>query len=206
MVYCRKTLPLLLLAILAQSPAFAGKVNTTEPNIIPPKFVPKYSLAYVMGNTANVTAKVNDDLGVASVYFYYRVRGATTYNSIKLKQTAADMFETQLQDASIREPGLEYYFQATDISGNTAALGNRNQPFILAFKAAAQTSPTGHTKSLAKALASKPESSPTSKWVWIAIGSIVAGGAAVAISNSHNDSGQSARTEDGVVITRGPLP
>lgn len=137
--------------------------------------------------------RITDNHGVFSATLFYRDAGAKEYRSLamRLSETDDNVFVIEIPGQDIHPPKLEYYIQATDVSGNTVLRGGRLFPlsanveggFVpLAPTVAGTTADDG---SMDKGLKLKNDNKEKYMWAWIAGGALV--GALYAASNKDGD-------------------
>jgi len=156
---------------------------------------------------ANIQAMVTDNEGVKSVTLFYRNIGASDFKSAEMERsTETDIYSIKLTDIS--EPGVEYYIQATDLSGNAISHGHSIAPLTITILL--ETLPQSDDVAVASA---NPEDLPQngldleegsaeksggiSKWVWIGLGVLLVGAAA----GGGGGGGTTAATTGTVTIT-----
>ncbi len=189
---CFLTSTLLAPAVVAQS-----KLDITPPTVQhePDSRNASASKPYLF------TAKVEDENGVGKVLVFYRTIGTKVFSNIEMKEgKKSGLFMVELAASELKSPGVEYYIQAEDTSGNTLLRGFTFEPLVLNVD-------EGLPTSVAAADSEKP-SGPlaglaSNKMVWIGVGALVLGAVALGGGGGSGDSGGS----DGNTVTIGaPLP
>jgi hypothetical protein len=140
--------------------------------------------AATRGGDFLITATVTDDAAVASVVVHYREVGERDFSPLPMHSLdGSSHYEVLLERNELQTARLEYFFEATDTSGNTLEMyGSNGKPFALAVLQpetglASNTllSPLGGAKSAG----SKPASTsvlPVKKlakgktWLWAGLG------------------------------------
>ena len=86
------------------------------------------------GDDHLVTAKVTDDTAVASVIVHYREKGTRDFQPMLMQNLdGSSHYEALISGTSISAAGIEYFFEATDSSGNTLEMyGSDGEPFSVA--------------------------------------------------------------------------
>jgi len=135
--------------------------------------------------------RITDDHGVYSATIFYRNEGAKDFHSLamRLSETDNDVYVIEIPAADINPPKLEYYIQATDVSGNTVLRGGRLFPLSATvesdFIPLAETTALAAENDSSKGLKLKSESENKYLWAWIAGGALV--GALIAANNKGDD-------------------
>lgn len=85
------------------------------------------------GDEQLVTAKVTDDARVEAVILHYREAGTRDFLPVPMTNLdGSDHYETKVA-SSVTSSGIEYFFEATDSSGNTLEMyGSDGKPFSVA--------------------------------------------------------------------------
>ena len=86
------------------------------------------------GDDHLVTAKVTDDTGVDTVILHYREKGTRNFEPTVMQNLDGSAhYEALIIGQSIHTAGIEYFFEATDSSGNTLEMyGSDGEPFSVA--------------------------------------------------------------------------
>lgn len=74
------------------------------------------------GGSNTISAQITDNISVAQAAMYYRPIGSGNFQSTSLASASGDAFSADIQSAWFDAMGLEYYFTASDIAGNSARL------------------------------------------------------------------------------------
>ena len=168
------------------------------------------------GKPLTISATVTDNVGVKSVILFYRTKGTIgRYNRIPMtREDKSDVYSVILKD--IHPPALEYYFQASDLAGNSSLYGNGFPPLVVAV---IPSYAEGHAKepvsapyepSVKEAMeeASKSSSAGKYKWLWIGLG--VVGIAVLASggggSGGGDGGGGGGGNTSGTVVISAPVP
>jgi len=162
------------------------------------------------------SADVTDDIAVQSVTLFYRTIGDQQYVAIPMMQAKPPSYGALLSPQSVKAPGIEYYIQAKDSSGNAVLVGAAFSP----LKMAVITPAVGDGKSLAtqqissaadtssKDEPAKEKTSGINKWWWIAAGAVVVGlvaGGSGGGGGGSDDPTPPAATTGGFTVSA-PLP
>ena len=151
------------------------------------------------GQPITIAATVIDDSGVRSVALFYRQIGTNTYERLsmaQIKDTA--MYSVTIPGEWVKDPGIEYYIEATDSAGNALLRGFSYSPLVV------YVNPPQPSRPVAAANAQQ-ESAGSKTWIWILVGVGVAAGVALAASGGGgSDGGGGSGT--GTVIIGGELP
>jgi hypothetical protein len=154
-----------------------------------------------------IKATVTDNVGVNTVLLFYRHAGDSQYQRKPMLREAkgSDLFSVTLGHKDLAAPGIEYYIQATDTSGNSVLYGYSFEPIKLSV-----VSDSGFTADVLDGNSqpandtSKAQKEHGSKWMWIALGVLAVG--AVAASAGGGDGGGGGGGDSGTVTVSGPLP
>jgi len=143
-----------------------------------------------------ISAKVLDNIEISKVFLRYRAIGEYYFKHIEMKPTLhADIYAITLSNDTASSPGLEYYIESIDTSGNIKQSATPYNPYTLNIEAA-----TG----IAAIAANKPaETTPKSglaiekKWIWIGIGVLAVG---VLASAASSGSGGGSNDNDSLIL------
>jgi len=160
----------------------------------------------------NFTLKVlaKDNVGVKSVVLFYRSIGSQNYIRKTMFNDQGDQYSIELTAKELAAPGIEYYIQAEDLSGNTLLHGYSFSPMRIAVQgtsdnpaavpaATLATTPatstnTVESKGVTLLQNNSSENAPKSeesifknKWLWIGVGIAAA---AIAASGGSDSGGQ----------------
>jgi len=149
------------------------------------------------GDVQPITAMATDSAGVKSLVLFYRPVGEEVYQQEVMKlMDESGQFSITLDTQYYQPPGIEYYFQATDTSGNGSLHGHAYSPLTIAIAIAeadalpahSTSDPLSTAETMAGALGSTASTSSSKKWLWIGLGVLAAGAIA---SNKDKKSSQS---------------
>jgi hypothetical protein len=149
------------------------------------------------GSSQKITAKVTDNVGVQSVTLFYRTVGAKDYKRKPMLNQGNDIYAATLDADEIREPGIEYYIQATDTAGNNLLHGYSFSPLVISVAAgaarvaAAPAAAPAPVSKPAKEVKVEQKEESSNKWLWIGLGALVV---AAAAGGGGGDSGPSTAT------------
>ena len=93
--------------------------------------------AKVTKDSVTIKAIVDDDVGVASVFLFYRVlktSGGYTKVILKPKQRRSKIYTYVLPQNITKKFGIEYYVEARDVVGNVTQEPFPNAPKIVTFR------------------------------------------------------------------------
>ncbi len=168
----------LLMSVLLVFSPFTTSVSLAQSSIdiIPPKVLHEPETETIeSGSPYVVTATVTDEGGVDRVTLFYRKTGESDYQSTDLlRSSGGDTFMLELDATDLSEPGLEYYFEAEDVAGNTLLRGFAFDPLVLKVSAPsnfADSAPAEDKGGL---------SISSNKWLWIGLGAVAVAGLAAA--------------------------
>jgi hypothetical protein len=170
-------------------PAYKGTekyplpVKVTRVDREPPQIVHKPIKQAKENEKINLIASVTDNVGVSQVKINYRPGGKTKYQSKKLDKKSGDTYEIKLM---VESPGIEYYFEATDVSGNKPTFWKSSEnPYLIKVV----------TPKPEPAIAQK-EKKGSKKLLWIVLGTaVIGGGAAVVLLGGGGESETSVDTK-----------
>ncbi|KPJ92450.1 MAG: hypothetical protein AMJ53_09355 [Gammaproteobacteria bacterium SG8_11] len=185
--------------IFCASTAYSSDNNqATSPDDTPPKIVHQaLDGPHPVESPATIYAQVTDNNAVKNVTLFYRVKGANEYIPVEMHvyDQQAHMYSVTLPASEVKAPALEYYIQATDLSGNSMLRAGKLFPLTIAID-----SGEGSLQYAEQQEPSQPdENQPKAKryiWAWIAAG-ILVGALAVAAANSDGGSVDSASSGSG---------
>lgn len=143
-------------------------VIVTKSDQQPPQIVHKAVEEATAGKDIVINAEVTDNVGISTVMFNYRLKGDKKYKSQKMDKKQNDRYEAKLE---AKTPGIEYYLEATDVSGNAPSLWKTpEKPQLITIRQPEQVAEVSKKGS--------------KKWLWIGLGTIaIGGGAIVAVSS-----------------------
>lgn len=155
------------------------------------------------GDSHTFSATVTDNVKVKSVDMFYRVSGESEYKRLKMRKTGdtSDEYTITLDSDILAEPGIEYYIQAVDVSGNSLLHGYSFSPLKVAIGA----QPVNTTD--AEVVSAKPEES-SYKWLWITLGVLAVGAIASGGGGGGGDDGNTTKPDEGSssLIVTAPAP
>jgi hypothetical protein len=170
-----------------------------------------------------IEATVTDNIEVKEVTLYYRVMGNNEYFSIHMAPLMGDTYSATIPSADVLEPGLEYYIQASDKTGNIVLRGFSFSPLSVSvapvllpidrpaekFKEMDEETPSVEVKPVKKPLL-KTEATPPKAWyqnwvVWAVAGGVVVVAAAAGGGGGGGDTG-GGESNTGSISVSGPLP
>lgn len=130
--YCLATLIALTQTISGM--AMAQQIEDTEDPVIIHRQADSPGVA---GELQTFLARVYDDVEVVEVTLYYRQSAVANYESIPMRPLLDSLGEYMIAlETSVSEyPGLQYYIEAVDASGNITNRGFSYAPIILPLKA-----------------------------------------------------------------------
>lgn len=150
------------------------------------------------GQSGSISATVRDNVGVESVVLHFRQSGEEEYTSrVMLNSDQTDLYIVTLEPKEVVQPGLDYYLEATDTTGNAVLAGFPLLPLTLSVGAAI----TEKNVVAGSVSEGKVDSGISKKsWLWIGLGVLAAG--ALAASGGGGSSGG----EDSGLIVEIPKP
>jgi hypothetical protein len=139
-----------------------------------------------------ITAQVTDNIGIKSVALFYRRTGDIPYNRISMENlTGTEIYEVILPGETMIAPGIEYYIEAKDTSGNTLLRGFSFEPLAITL-AAPETDRLGNQtlvqSEAVKGTTVEKDSSNDKKWIYILLGVLAVGAIAGASGGGDGDS------------------
>lgn len=169
------------------------------------------------GDNQLITAKVTDDARVEAVTLHYRERGTRDFVPVPMSNLdGSDHYEANVI-SGIESSGIEYFFEATDSSGNTLEMyGSDGKPFNVAV-VTQQVSVVNNVnikvpnagrnelrkKSRESVLPIKKEKSGN-RWLWVGLGVLAA--AVVAGAGGGGDSPPDGGDNTGDLDITTPVP
>jgi hypothetical protein len=184
-------------------------------DVIAPKVVHQLQNRGVNPNgTYFFNADVSDDVAVQSVTLFYRTIGDQQYVSSPMTATKPPIYSALLSPQSVRAPGVEYYIQAKDSSGNAVLVGAAFSPLSMAVApAAAEDGKSVATSQIGAGTSStvsdEPEEEKKSginKWWWVAAGVVAVGLIAAAGGGGGGGGGDDDPAPTGGITVTAPLP
>ncbi len=83
-------------------------------------------------SSVTVSAKANDNIGVASVSLYYKKNGDSTFTKKTMSYSdATGMYTTTIPSSAVTAAGIEYYLEVKDSTGNSAYSGSSAVPYAI---------------------------------------------------------------------------
>ncbi|MDO6460227.1 hypothetical protein Q4485_05930 [Granulosicoccaceae sp. 1_MG-2023] len=154
-----------------------------------------------------ITATVTDDVGVGSVMLKYRPIGTDNYKSVTMTLLGGSgVYMVTLPAAEAASPGIEYYIEARDVSGNTVLKGFPISPLKLSVAEPAaplvQSGPSVVATPVAQS-ETEADSGSGRKWLWIGLGVLALGGLAAAAGGGGGSDGGGTDNVD-LTITANP--
>jgi len=162
------------------------------------------SVSVLIGGSKKISARVTDNVGVQSVTLFYRTIGENLYQSVLMAREREDFDSYFRVVSNVKSPGIEYYVEAIDLTGNTLSKGKAS-PFMIRIKssynAPHQVSSIPSTQDIRDNL-KESLSFDNETWMWIGLGALAVGGLIAA----GGDSGGGCTTPTGSIIISAPLP
>jgi hypothetical protein len=143
-----------------------------------------------VGKALRIEATIRDKAGIKDATVFYRKSGEDNYQQVKMESQGNDLYSATIPADGIKEPGVEYYIQASDKAGNIVMRGFSFSPLSLSVTrgvpAPQQGTPLVLTPSPEERMTMKSEApavegeKPWYKkwWVWTLAGAVVIGAAA----------------------------
>lgn len=175
------------------------------------------------GDDHLVTAKVTDDTAVASVIVHYREKGTRDFQPMLMQNLdGSSHYEARIAGTSINAAGIEYFFEATDSSGNTLEMyGSDGEPFSVAVVQQEVSVvnrinisvPNGGKASQVSSRSADQSVLPIKKknnktWLWVGLGILAAAAIAGAAGggSGSTDSGPAPGPSTGDLDIETPIP
>ncbi|MBI3610168.1 MAG: hypothetical protein HY204_05645 [Nitrospirae bacterium] len=165
-----------------------------------------------------IQATITDNVAVKEAFLFYRPLGNTEYFSINMNPVGNNLYAATIPKEDVQEPGIEYYIQAADPSGNTVLRGFSFSPLMITV-APVLPAPKGGNEPAAVApapssqepLALKTEAPATSPWykkwwVWAIAAGVVVIAAAAGGGGGGGGGGGSPGPSTGSATVSGPIP
>jgi hypothetical protein len=142
------------------------------------------------GEPLVIQATITDNVAVKEASLYFRFKGTREYFSVSMDHVGSNVYSAMISEQYVQEPGVEYYIEASDKAGNTAAFrGFSFSPLTI------QVVPvTMHAKAWYKKW-----------WVWTIVGGVVAV-AAGAVAAGGGGGGGSSKPATGTAVISEPIP
>ncbi|MFV2055233.1 MAG: hypothetical protein ACC707_02155 [Thiohalomonadales bacterium] len=189
---------------------FAAKLSLPSGDLIAPEVTHEViSEKFIFGESAQINARVTDNVGVKSVILFYRTTGSIDYKRIAMtKGEDSDSYFVRLGYEDVQEPGIEYYIQATDLAGNTLLYGYSFSPLVVgvgpvSMPGSSTIAATEPTEEIV-IQQDQPMKKNTKKWLWIGLGVLAAG--AIIASSQGSDDPVAGKSESGAITITGPPP
>lgn len=186
----------LFVSLMASSSVFAATSSKSTESIT--SVVSPNSVAIGSRPGVTVTAEIDDKIGVIKIVLFYRLTGASDYNSETMHADEKGDYryvinQTEAESASA---GLEYYIEVSDFTGNRLLHGSANLPLLASFGdgsgnavAVKNVGAEFGVKNFKNQDGYDPDNANEplwkNKWLWIGVGVLAA--AAIADSNSGGD-------------------
>ena len=176
-----------------------------------------FSQPVAEGDVLKIQATVKDNQAVATVLLHYRLTGTKDYQQIPMTAVGnTPVYQVTLPQTDIRQPGIEYYIQATDHAENSVIRGLSSRPLTLSVIARPDPPATATMNTELPVLTNIPEdktrdSKPSSKtWLWIGLGvltaALVAGASGGGGSSSTNATDPGNEAGSISISVSAPLP
>lgn len=187
----KKLIVALLVPLLVLSPVLNAEELAFD--FVPPEISHEAPIDPVHGIQPRIiSATVIDSAGVRQVVLKYRTKGERHYLQLDMSSGGSpSLFMATIPERDAIDPGVEYFIEATDVSGNTSSRGFSVAPLFLSIKPL----PAG---SEAPAQQVSSNSGSSKKWLWIGLGALVVGGIAL---SAGGDSGGNTNSVDTVPLT-----
>ncbi len=161
--------------------AASGQVDY-EPPLLEHEVVPRGTA----GESQVFLATATDDQGLDEVTLFHRFRGDERYASLPMRALEeSDNYTGTVNTLASEARNIEYYIEATDVSGNRVVQGFVFEPLVRVMEPAPMA--IGESEEPAE---EAPEGmSLTRKIVYVTLGVLAVGGIAAALDSSDSDSG-----------------
>jgi len=203
-----------LAALIGVSQLLAGIASAQVADTEPPVLIHRQAdSAGVAGELQTFLARVSDDFEVESVTLYYRQGDNGSFTQIPMRALfdSLDEYMIAVETVDSAYPGLQYYIEARDSSGNVTNRGFEYAPIVLPLEPEAVIA---DNRPVTEPVATQPPARQTeggfdSKTVLLGLGALVLLGAlAGAGGGGGGDSGPTTGGDPGTVtltiITEGP--
>ena len=217
----RLSISLLILQLIfplhLQAQVDSQTLSLPADDIIAPKVVHESESRGVNPNgTYFFSADVTDDVAVQSVTLFYRTKGDQHYVAIPMTSSKPPSYGALLSPESVKAPGIEYYIQAKDSSGNAVLVGAAFSPLSMAVlvpvnpKALASKQTSSSTDTSPGGDTGTEKKSSNAKWWWIAAGvvvvALVAGGGGGGGGGGDDPAPHPTPPSTGGITITAPLP
>lgn len=195
----RKPPVILFCLCLIMNPVLYAQSTASTIDFDPPEIQHLTDISMLSeGQPASISATVRDNVGVESVVLHFRHSGEEEYTSrAMLRSGLTDLYIVTLEPKEVVQPGLDYYLEATDTTGNAVLEGFPLLPLTLPV-GATTTKQNVVPDSISEGNAESGISKKS--WLWIGLGVLAAG--ALAASGGGGSSG----SEDSGLIVEIPKP
>jgi len=78
-----------------------------------------------------IKATITDNDVVQEAILFYRLKGKPDYSSLTMNSQSVGIYVVIIPEDNVKEPGVEYYIQATDRAGNIVYKGVSSEPIII---------------------------------------------------------------------------
>jgi hypothetical protein len=173
-------LPMIPIFAFEMSPDQSSPVIQYDP---PAKALP-------VGKALKIEATIHDEANIKDVTVFYRKSGESNYKEIRMEPKGNDLYSATIPEEAVKEPGLEYYIQASDETGNIVMRGLAFSPLTIIVKqeiiAPVPSKPLVLTPSPEERMTMKMEAPSLEEekpwykkwWIWTIAGAVVIGAAA----------------------------
>ena len=116
------------------SPLWAQDVDIDfiAPNI---EYRPFFEAVYA-SKQIEIAVKITDAKGIQEANLFYRPAGKEGFLKIKMTARSNDIYSAVIPGEAVFEPRMDYYFEATETSGNTKRKGSMQFPLTVSVVAA----------------------------------------------------------------------
>ncbi len=176
----------------------AAQLALPSSDMIAPTLIhDKFTGSMMGGQDYTFEATVTDNELVGSVSLFYREMNSAIYKHIPMERLKGTYVYTLTLDKSqLVAPGIEYYIQAVDASGNRLTSGFASAPNIISITP--QEIDINETDKL------NLEASSSNKWLWIGLGVLAL---ALAAGGGGGGGGGAAAAPTGTAVdVSTPLP
>lgn len=193
----KKLATALLVPLLVVSPVLQAQEIAFD--FVPPEISHEDPVESVYGIQPRIiSATVVDAAGVRQVVLRYRTKGERHYmQRDMLPGSSPSIYMATIPERDAIDPGVEYFIEATDVSGNTSSRGFSVAPIFLSIK---PLSPGPE----AQIQQTSNSSGSSKKWLWIGLGALVVGGVALSAGGGSDSGGESSDTVPLTVVVTPP--
>jgi len=136
--FFKRSVSVFLAAVLLIGQFFAGIASAQVADTEAPVLIHRQAdSAGIAGELQTFLARVSDDFEIAEVTLYYRQSDTGPFESIAMRELLDTLGEYMIAIETVASdyPGLQYYMEAVDTSGNRTNRGFSYAPVVLPLEA-----------------------------------------------------------------------